>query len=60
MNLGWVEPPYSNRFMWKGKTYTVPSGAHRNKNDVGATVLHEFGHAVGFAAILGSTSPITV
>lgn len=52
MNLGWLDAPGGKtspgKFTFKGKDYTVPAGQSRNKNEVGATVLHEFGHAVGF------------
>jgi len=52
MNLGWLDAPGTSsqpgKFTWKGKTYTVPAGQPRNKNENGATVMHEFGHALGF------------
>jgi hypothetical protein len=51
MNLGWLDPPGDKnapgQFVFKGKTYTVPAGEPRNNNQNGATVIHEFGHAVG-------------
>jgi hypothetical protein len=47
LNLGWVDPPYSNTFNYKGQNYTCPSSEHRNGNDVGGTIIHEFGHAIG-------------
>ena len=51
MNLGWLDPPgdknSTGQFTFKGKTYTVPAGEPRNRNQNGATVMHEFGHAVG-------------
>jgi hypothetical protein len=51
MNLGWLDPPGSKntagQFVFKGKTYSVPAGEPRNNNQNGATVIHEFGHAVG-------------
>lgn len=58
MNLGFIDPPYSS-FVFKGKTYTAPPTATRNycgRNGQstctsgwvpGATVIHEFGHALG-------------
>jgi hypothetical protein len=50
MNLGWLDAPGTKtdqgRFTWKGIEYKVPAGQPRNKNEVGATVMHEFGHAV--------------
>ena len=52
MNLGWLDAPGTRtepgKFKWKGKTYNVPAGQPRNKNVNGATVMHEFGHALGF------------
>jgi hypothetical protein len=51
MNLGWLDAPggktSAGQFTFKGKTYTVPPGQPRNKNEVGATVIHEFGHTAG-------------
>lgn len=51
MNLGWLDPPggknEAGQFVFKGKTYSVPAGEPRNNNQNGATVIHEFGHAVG-------------
>ena len=51
MYLGWIDPPFGS-FEFKGKTYNVPHAAPRNKSykgpiTTGATVLHEFGHALG-------------
>jgi len=47
MYLGWVDPPHGS-FEWKGETYAVPEDEHRNSGfDNGATVIHEFGHALG-------------
>ena len=50
MNLGWLDAPGTKteqgKFTWKGVEYKVPPGQPRNKNEVGATVQHEFGHAV--------------
>ena len=46
MNLAWVDPPKGS-FEYKGETYKVPKHAKRNGNYVGATILHEFGHAIG-------------
>ncbi len=51
MNLGWLDAPgsktSSGSFTWKGQTYTIPPGEPRNNNEIGATVMHEFGHAIG-------------
>lgn len=47
MNFGWLDPPNSNTFEWKGVKYNITGNPHRNKNDQGAVVLHEFGHAIG-------------
>lgn len=51
MNLGWLDPPgdknSTGQFTFKGKTYTVPAGEPRNNNQTGATIQHEFGHAIG-------------
>jgi hypothetical protein len=51
MNLGWLDPPgsktESGSFTFKSQTYTVPPGQPRNNNENGATVQHEFGHAIG-------------
>jgi hypothetical protein len=51
MNLGWLDPPgtktSAGSFTFKGQTYTVPPGQPRNNNENGATVQHEFGHAIG-------------
>jgi hypothetical protein len=58
MNLGFIDPPYTS-FMWNGKTYSAPASATRNYCGgtgnlsctpgwvPGATVIHEFGHALG-------------
>jgi hypothetical protein len=58
MNLGFIDPPYTS-FILDGKTYTAPSTATRNYCGQtgpesctsgwipGATVIHEFGHALG-------------
>jgi len=58
MNLGFLDPPYKS-FEFEGKKYDVPDSATRNycgntgpsschKGWVpGATVVHEFGHALG-------------
>lgn len=50
-HLEFVDPPgtdgESSSFTYKGKTYNVPANAKRNGNNEGATVIHEFGHAVG-------------
>ena len=52
LNLGWVDPPgtYSagGTFTWNNIIYTVPPGQSRNGGfTTGATVVHEFGHALG-------------
>ena len=58
MNLGFIDPPYTS-FMFNGKSYTAPASATRNYCGTtgpgsctsgwvpGATVIHEFGHALG-------------
>jgi hypothetical protein len=58
MNLGFIDPPYTP-FTLNGKTYTAPANATRNYCGTsgpgsctagwvpGATVVHEFGHALG-------------
>ncbi len=58
MNLGFIDPPYTS-FMLDGVSYTAPANATRNycgKSGPGscttgwvpgATVIHEFGHALG-------------
>src|SRR6188768_1503217 len=59
MNLGFIDPPYGS-FEFDGVTYKVPADSKRNycsdsggpktckPNWVpGATVVHEFGHALG-------------
>jgi hypothetical protein len=58
MNLGFIDPPYTS-FVFNGKTYSVPANAARNYCGTsgpgsctpgwvpGATVVHEFGHALG-------------
>ena len=51
MSLGWLDPPFRS-FEWQGKTYQIPAGQVRNETDqgpitTGATVAHEFGHALG-------------
>jgi hypothetical protein len=58
MNLGFIDPPYTS-FTFNGKTYTPPANATRNYCGTsgpgsctagwvpGATVVHEFGHALG-------------
>lgn len=51
MNLGWLDAPgtktSAGTFTFKGQTYTVPPGQPKNGNENGATVQHEFGHAIG-------------
>jgi hypothetical protein len=50
MNLGWLDPPKSYNFSYKGKKYYIPRDEHRNNfHDIsgGGTILHEFGHAIG-------------
>jgi hypothetical protein len=58
MNLGFIDPPFNRTFTYKGRTYQIPPDAARNycgstrqscrSNWVpGATVVHEFGHALG-------------
>lgn len=46
-HLGWVDPPNGRSFNWNGRNYDVPENAKTNGNDDGATVVHEFGHALG-------------
>ena len=58
MNLGFIDPPYTS-FTLNGVTYTAPASATRNYCGTtgpgsctpgwvpGATVIHEFGHALG-------------
>jgi len=51
MLLGWLDPPLQS-FEWEGQTYQVPADQIRNETEqgpitTGATVVHEFGHALG-------------
>ena len=47
MNFGWLDEPYSGSFTWKNVTYNFQPSRFRSNNEVGAVVLHEFGHAMG-------------
>ena len=50
MNLSWIDPPgnqYGGEFDWQGITYKIPAAESRNGNNVGGSVLHEFGHVLG-------------
>lgn len=57
MNFEWLDAPTGSsnknetdgkgKFTYKGQEFTVPAGLHLNGNDTGATVVHEFGHALG-------------
>lgn len=46
MYLGWVDAPTGESFTFKGATYNVPAGLRQNFK-TGATVIHEFCHALG-------------
>lgn len=51
MLLGWLDPPLHS-FEWDGQVYQVPPNQIRNESEngpivTGATVVHEFGHALG-------------
>lgn len=55
MNLGWLDAPGMNgsktngsgSFKFFGEIIKVGSGNHNNGNEIGATIIHEFGHAIG-------------
>jgi hypothetical protein len=48
MGFGWMDAPYSTTFVYEGRSYTTPFYFDRGGySGLGATIVHEFCHALG-------------